>query len=265
MKKGIITAALLTIVLTCASMVTVNAAKKEYKACESFKLNNGKKYQIANLNCVTKQGTTFSVYDLKVRSKNGDWKTIERNVLHLLVTDKHNLYYAKVSKNKNTIYKMNLKTHSKKKVLSGKRIGVFGCSGKYLYYGKYHPQYDTGYGVNMYAYNLKTKKSTLIAKYMGWLTYHKGYLLLQAAHTDADNSPTYVAKANGTGVKKITSSIESRVKGNFIYCTICRYGSNGMEVRVVKYSMKGKKIKTVVPWTTDFGKVESYATTMRQY
>lgn len=206
-----------------------------------------------------KQKIEYSVYNFVV-TKNGKETIIEQEVLDCFITDKKVIYYTKIGNSKNTIYKYNLKSGKKKKILLAKKVGVFGCSGRYLYYGKYNMGYNrSGMYANMHTCRLKDKKKIHMVNNIGSVKYHKKYVLLEGGASDVSNTPIYLFKENGKKVKKLTRALNSRFKGKKIYCTICKYDNDyQMYYKVISFSLNGKNKKTVVKWTKDYSKIQQY-------
>lgn len=206
-----------------------------------------------------KQDMNYSIYNL-IQRKNGKEKIIEKNIIGKFVSDKKVIYYSKIESKKNVIYKYNLKTKKKRKILSESKIDVFQCSGKYLYIGKLNNGYnDIGTYADIYSYKLKDKKKTHMAKDIGVVKYYKGRVLLLGGKSDVSNSAVYLCKENGKKIKRLPSSLETGFKTKKIYCTIGKIDKNyELMYKVVRYSMNGKKEKTVVKWTKNADKIEKY-------
>jgi hypothetical protein len=233
-------------------------SKSSFIVSESFDLD-GISFEVSEQfdTDLSKQKNPFYVGKL-VRSENGSKEIIAKSVLHKLVTNKAVMYYTVCGKKKNTIYEYSIKTGKSKKILSKKCVGVFGRSGKYLYYGIYNDLYDYGNGLDMYAYNLKSKKSTHMKDHMGTMMYSGGKVLLMADKTDTSNSKVYLFNSNGKNGKKLVSALDSYIIKKHVYCIVCRYKKYSMQSKVVQYSLKGNNKKTVVNWTSDSSKLEKY-------
>lgn len=240
----------------------VKAASNSYVCTSSIKVGNVKystKY-VKDKKYPKQDNMLYEVCNLVQSKKGKKTKTIEKNVLTNFVSNKKVIYYSKIQDKTNTIYKYNLKTKKKSKVLSAKKVGVFGCSGKYLYYGKYNIGYQySGMYADIYSCKLKNKKKTHMTKNIGWVKYYKGRVLLLGGKSDVDNSAVYLYKENGTKIKKLPSSLQATFKSDKVYCTTCKYNKNyEILYKVVCYSMNGKKEKTVVNWTKNYEKVAKY-------
>lgn len=143
----------------------VKAASNSYVCTSSIKVGNVKystKY-VKEKKYPKQDNMSYEVCNLVQSKKGKKTKTIEKNVLTNFVSNKKVIYYSKIQDKTNTIYKYNLKTKKKSKVLSAKKVGVFGCSGKYLYYGKYNLGYQNG---GMYAdiYSCKLKNMNILVR-----------------------------------------------------------------------------------------------------
>ena len=195
-----------------------------------------------------------------VQCENGKTMIIEKNVLAKFVSNGKLIYYSKIQEKTNVIYKYDLRTKKKEKILSGKKVGVLGCSGKYLYYGKYNLGYhNSGMYADVYSCQLKNKKKMHMAENIGWVKYYKGRVLLLGGKSDVSNSNVFLCKENGKKIRKLSESFGCVFKSKKIYCMICRYNGNyGTEFKVVRYSLDGKKEKTVVKWTKDNSRIQKY-------
>lgn len=245
LKKSI-----LSVVMAILGFLCIGSfLQKDVKASSKYVVNYSENTTIK------KKGISFTakkvknnVYHLIVK-KNKKTKTITKKSNCNFLTDGKILYYVNRDKKlpdyqyKNTIYKYNVATGKRTKIISGTDYAVTGCNGSYLYYGK-----DEGPdGITLHALNLKTKKKKYMCADVGEVIVSDKYVATGTQAGDLYNYPIYTFKANGSKKKKVATGVRPlEIKNNKLY--YYRVNINNWKVRIYKCSLNGKNKKAVTGW-----------------
>ena len=252
-------AAIAAVALMLAFAMPVKAHAATYKA-SSYSSQDCYTVKVAGAQFVAEgTRTSYDGYNTTTceitMEKDGRIRTLATGAAGYFITNGKYLYYAKRGASvgdegsmerlwdhrKHTIYRLNINTGAKKKIVSGVNVVPRGAKGSYLYYGKTSSAAsDAG---SLYALNLKTgkKRSLKGATFVGLCGTH----VITRIHSNAGGAPLYTYKANGTGRKLIAKyAVSAKVKGSkVIYVEKPKY-----EYRKMQCSATGKNKKALTGW-----------------
>ncbi|MDO5155475.1 MAG: hypothetical protein Q4D51_05875 [Eubacteriales bacterium] len=207
------------------------------------------KQKVRKTTFIAKQYRVGTDYRYKiVMKKNGKNKVIAKNTTCAFATDGKTLYYVACGKKvddyryQNTIYKYNIKTGKKSKVVSGTDYTILGCSGTYLYCGT---DLYAG-GVDLYAVHVKTKKKVYMRDCAGSVDYIDNRIVVSTNTGAPGNYPIYSFKLNGTGKKKIADGGMIKTKGKLIYYFVI--DEKNWKFKIYTCSATGKNKKAITGW-----------------
>ena len=249
-KKSILSVATIVLMSFCIG----SFLQKDVKASSKYALCRGVDYTIK------KRGISFTVKTVKgnkyhlIMKKKKKTTIITKKSGADFLTDGKTVYYVNEDKklpdyhHKNTIYKYNIATKKRTKIITGTDYTVANCNGKYLYCGK-----DEGPdGIVLYALNLKTKKKKYMTSVVGDVVVSSKYVATGMLSGDANNYPIYVFKADGSKRKKVADGQPLEIKKNKLYYS--RISLKTWKYRIYKCSMNGKNKKPVTGWMKNLPK-----------
>lgn len=252
LKKSLRSLAIIILASFCVGIYL----QKDVQASNKYEVNHASDvtFKKNGISFTTKLNDTSNyTYDLIMKKKNKKTIITKKSNCTFLTNGKI-LYYVTQDQElsdyqyKNTIYKYNIATGKRTKIISGTDYTVEGCKGKYLYCGR-----DEGAdGVVLYALNLKTGKKKYMRSGVGYIITSGQYVVTSTNAGDAGNYPIYVFKANGNGKKKVANGGPLEVKKNKLYYS--RYNVYTNKVRIYKCSLNGKNKKPVTGWLTQLPK-----------
>ena len=245
------TVALLIISIAAQPADTFAAANK-YSYCP--KSIGGKIFRLVNY-----KGDDYFFGKLYLKEK-GHTTLLSANVNESYISNGKYLFYAKKGKRiydsewdwnryNHTIYRINLKTKKKKKIVSGYSYIPIGCSGNWLYAGTDNLM-D---GVKLYAINIKNGKKRYMDNFVDSVQCAKGRVLIN--YRSGDLSPggaITIFKENGKKLKSIQDSFRGKIKGKTIYYARVKYSSDKTLFRVYRCNLNGNKKKAVTKWSTKY-------------
>lgn len=244
MKKRIFFGVVLIILLGICNYGNSEAAAKYVS---SVAWDTPKK--IGNAIFVAKRQKVGTEYMSKiVMKKNGKNKVLVSKVNAAFVTNGSVLYYSKHEKKisdytwDNAIYSYSISSGKSKKVTSGKNYTVSGCSGTYLYCG-INNEAD---GIDLYAFNLKSKKKKHMTDVVGRVVVSNEKVLTTTNTGDSGNYPIYVFNLDGSGKKKIANGGYATIKNGKVYYS--RFNEKIGKFKMYCCSLKGKNKKPVTGW-----------------
>lgn len=205
-----------------------------------------------------KSGTFFK---LTVKKKGGKAKVLTKKADRGFTTNGRYVYYAvkgaRVTGDpdsllylwghrKNTIYRYDVKTGAKKKIVKGTNIVPFCAQGSYLYYGKYgSAASDTN---TLYARNVKSGKQKKLAGSI-FDGICKGRVICHEWSNAGNGMPMYSYKKDGTGKVVVTRNVLGQSDAIKVGSKKIRYiETDGYDYRVVTCNAKGKVKKAVTGW-----------------
>lgn len=233
-------------------MLTVMACfgiSKKSNAADKY-LNNSNvdmPKTINGISFVAKRYEETDKYEI-VMKKNGITKIIAKNTTCDFTTNGKLVYYCKIKKKinsyetKNCIYKYDIKTGKKRKILSGRQYTVRGCSGRYLYCGID----EVADGIKLYSYDLKQKKKKYMISIVGSVAVYGNYVVTSTLSGDAGNSPINCFKLNGTGKKKICDGSFLKAEKGKLYYYVVR--ESDWKNKIYTCSFNGKNKKAITGW-----------------
>lgn len=246
---------MVALVLLVASLASLTRAAfaTEYKRSVSY----GQTVSAGGTKVVTQQYRSGSAYLYRIKAKvDGKSKVVASNVKRGFVTNGRYLYYSQYAtptyefKRKTTLYRMDLKKGTKKKLATGTELLAMGSSGRYVYYGT--DNYDGG--VNLFAMNVSSLSKVRMVGSVGSVQYSNGCVVTTSITGSAGNFPVYTFKENGTGRVKIANAFWAIIRGNYLYFTKFRYkdanGSYVSQYRVYRSDYTGKSPKAVTGWVS---------------
>ena len=144
---------------------------------------------------------------------------VSKAVGYTSVTNGSILYYSEGKSGQNssyTIYKYNISSGAKERVVAGLRFEPIACEGDCLYYGS-GMQYG-GVVSPLRVINTKSKSTVSLNYDADNIQVINGKLLVSATGKP-HGGPFFIMNKNGSGVKLITNQNVSayRIKGNYIY------------------------------------------------
>lgn len=201
------------------------------------------KQKVAGKTFVAKQYEENGKYKYKLlMTTNGRTKVLAKDVNCDYVTNGKVLYYTVPGETRNTIFKMDIKTGKKKKIVNGRFYAVKACNGKYLYYG-IDEEAD---GIDLYVMNIKTKKKKHMVPCVGSVICVGKYVATSTNTGAAGNYPVYLFKENGSGKKKIVDGFLIKADKNKIIYGI--FNEKNWKQKVYSYNPKNGAKKAVTGW-----------------
>lgn len=182
--------------------------------------------------------------------KNGVKKVVTSNSECSFVTNGKEIYYTVEGKRvsdyefENTIYRYDIASGKKTKIIKGVQYTVCACNGRYLYYG-INREAD---GVDLYALNLKTGKKKFMTDGVGTVCVAGKKVVTDTNSGDADNYPINIFKQNGTGKKLIAMGDGIKIRGNRIHYLVTKYDKNGIKQKIYSCDFNGKHKKALTGW-----------------
>lgn len=198
---------------------------------------------------VAKQYEENGTYKYKIlMKKNGKTQVLLKDVECDYVTNGKIIYYIKHTvalgdwKYKNTIYRYNIQTKKKERVISGIDYTVRACNGRYLYYGR-----DKGAdGVELYVLDMKTGKKKHIMDVAGSVYIVGNRAIVSICTGDADNDPIYSFSLKGTDKKTIAMGSLLKTKGMKVY--YCKTDMRGGLSKIYSCNALGGNKKALTGW-----------------
>ena len=207
----------------------------------------------------TRNQESDKLYNIVAYSPSGSWnrKTLVRDADERFVVNDKYLFYAKrVGKPnyyglyKQAIYRLDMKSGKKKKLVTGPDYVPFACSGKYLYCGRKFSSINKGT-----LYVLKAKSGKVVKKLGNHLTeatYSGGRVLAIKTRMQVGNYPIRSFSKSGKGKKTIAKGMYFKAQGKTVYYAKYRKGGDGLpEYQVRCCTVKGKSQKTLTGWTSN--------------
>lgn len=185
-----------------------------------------------------------------VMISHGKKKVIASNCFYEYLTNGKVIYYVVQGKKvsdyeyRNTIYRYDIASQKKKKIIAGTEYTIRACNGRYLYCGN-----DRGAeGVDLYALNLKTGKKKFMTDGVGTVCLAGKKVVTDTNSGDAGNFPINVFKQNGTGKKLIAMGAGIKIKGNKINYLVIKYDKNEIKQKIYSCDFNGKHKKVLSGW-----------------
>ncbi len=183
--------------------------------------------------------------------KNGVKKVVTSNSECSFVTNGKEIYYTVEGKRvsdyefENTIYRYDIVSGKKTKIIKGVQYTVCACNGRYLYYG-INREAD---GFDVYALNLKNGKKHFMTAGVG-STIVVGKKVFTVGHTAGIpfNTNIYIYKENGTNKKLFLKGETMKIDGNKIKYIIVN--KEGTKSKIYSCDLNGKHKKALTGWLT---------------
>lgn len=221
-------------------------------AMEKYALNQEK---VGDYIFVVKQYKSGHEWKDKVECKKvGDdrFTTIDKNTARCFVTNGKVIYYVKRGKKvnsssassykyKNTIYKYDLKTRKKRKVISGTEYQILGCSGRYLYYGE---SFEAS-GTDLYALDMKKNKKQHMTDGAGEIKVLDNKVFVTPACGDLSPVPIYIFNLNGAGKRIIAEGLLLKVNSKKVYYAEV---NSKYKFKVFSCNFNGNNKKALTGW-----------------
>ena len=271
-----IAATTITLALAVFLVAAPAADAASYKTCTYIGSGSTSVYKAKVGKVTFKTSGTYSsanggtIYKLTM-TKGGKTKTLAKKVDGVFTTNGKYVYYAKRgarvtsdtssmewlwNHRKNTIYRLNVKTGAKKKIVSGVNIVPRGALGKYLYYGKYpSAASDTQ---TLYAMNMKTKKKRALAG-VSYDGICNGRVICHNWTNAGGGMPLYSYKKGGTGKILIASNMCGtsgmvKIRGK----KLTYVATDNTNYRTYRCTAKGKNKKALCGWTSSLQSAQAY-------
>lgn len=169
---------------------------------------------------ITKKYEKNGTYIYKIlMKKNGRTQVLLKDVENGYLTNGKIIYYVKHTEKlsdwkwENTIYRYNIRTKKKERVISGINYTVRASNGRYLYYG----QDNEADGVELHVLDMKTGKKRHIMDAVSNVHIAGNRVVISLLSGVPENLPIYSFTLKGTDKKTIAVGDLLKTKGTTVY------------------------------------------------